>query len=105
VFILGHLIIAIGTILRIAIDVYVILMVLRVILSWIPIDRNNQLVLIVFNLTNPSVRWLRKAVPMLAQTRSSLGFDFTPVIVLLVFYFINLFVVDSLLDIGQMLLH
>ncbi len=102
-FILGHLIIALGTILRIAIDVYVILLLLRVILSWIPVDRSNQLVLIVYNLTDPSILWLRKSVPILSRTRSSLGLDLTPVIVLLIFYFINLFLVESLLDLGQML--
>ena len=102
-FILGHLFTAIGTIIRIFIDVYIILLILRMILSWIPIDKNNQLVLIVYNLTDPVLDWIRRRFPFRMRTGGSVGLDLTPLLLLLLLYFLNLFLVGSLLDLGQQL--
>lgn len=103
-FILGHLIIAIGTIIRIILDVYIILLILRMILSWVPVDRTNQLVLIVYNLTDPVLGWIRERIPLHTGGTASVGFDLTPLLLLLLIYFLNLFLVDSLLDLGQHLI-
>jgi len=102
-FIIGNLIVAIATILQIAITIYSWLLIIRVVLSLIPVDHNNQLVLLLYNVTDPVLDLFYRYVPQLQRMTRSSGFDLTPLLALLVLYFVDIFLVESLLDLGRTL--
>jgi len=101
-FIIGNLIIAVAKILQIAINVFYWLLIIRVILSWVSVNRNHQLVILLENVTDPVLNLVKRYIPAL-RTSGSIGFDFTPLVVLIGLYFIDIFLVQSLLDFGNTL--
>ena len=61
-------------------EVYSIVILVRVVVSWLNPDPNNPIVQILRNLTDPPLEWLRQRLPRFTW---SSGIDFTPVIFLL----------------------
>lgn len=61
-------------------EVYRIVILVRVVVSWLNPDPNNPIVQILRNLTDPPLEWLR---PRLPRFMWSSGIDFTPVVFLL----------------------
>ena len=58
-------------------DLYSIVVLAAVVMSWIHVDRRHQLADIVFKLTEPVLAPLRRALPPVA------GLDFSPLVLLL----------------------
>jgi YggT family protein len=54
-----------------------ILILIRVLLSWIPAAQNNRLAVLIFEITDPIIAPIRRLIPSLA------GLDFSPLIALL----------------------
>jgi len=102
-FILGNLIIAIATLLRIAVTVAYWLLIIRVVLSWVPVNKEHQLVVLLYNLTDPVLEYLHRIVPSLRTYSSSIGFDFMPIIAFFALFFVDRFLIESLFDLGHML--
>ncbi|MFC1477465.1 YggT family protein [candidate division KSB1 bacterium] len=65
------------------IDLYVYILIARVILSWINVDRYNQIVRFIYKVTDPVVEPVRRVIPPVA------GIDFSPMIVIFVIYFLR----------------
>lgn len=63
--------------------VYQILIFIRVLISWIPVDRNNRLIDALFQLTEPVLAPIRRIMPRTGMI------DFSPVIALLILSFIE----------------
>jgi len=59
------------------IDIYIILIVIRALLSWFPIDYYNPLVVALRNITEPVLRPIRRLIPMR-------GIDFSPFIAIII---------------------
>jgi YggT family protein len=59
------------------IDLYSLVVLVAVILSWVPLDRRNPLVTITHALTEPVLAPIRKVVPPLA------GLDLSPMVLLI----------------------
>lgn len=91
--IIGNLLVALGKILDLLISIGYVLFLIRSVISWIEVDRDNQFVVFLYNITEPLLAPVRKYMP--AGT-----LDFSPMAVLLALYFADIFVVESLLDIG-----
>ena len=91
--IIGNLLVALGKILNLLISIGYILFLVRSVISWVEVDRDNQFVVMLHNITEPVLDPIRKYMP--AGT-----IDFSPMVVLLMLYFADIFVVESLLDIG-----
>jgi YggT family protein len=49
---------------------------IRILLSWFPIDRNNRLIVILYEITEPILGPIRRLIPGLA------GFDISPILAL-----------------------
>ena len=94
--IIGNLLVALGKILDLLISIGYVLFLIRAVISWIEVDRDNQFVVFLYNITEPLLAPVRKYMP--AGT-----LDFSPMAVLLALYFADIFVVESLLDIGFIL--
>ncbi|MBW2179672.1 MAG: YggT family protein, partial [Deltaproteobacteria bacterium] len=54
----------------------------------------------IHNVTEPILYPIRRRIPLYAG-----GFDFSPIIVILVAYFLQIFVVNSLMDLSASFLH
>ncbi len=61
-------------------DAYTIIIIIRVLLSWIRHNPYNPLIRFVYQITEPPLRWIRRYVPTLG------GLDFSPLILILVVY-------------------
>ncbi|HEY7162200.1 MAG TPA: YggT family protein [Acidobacteriota bacterium] len=70
---------------------YMIVLFARVVISWIRVPY-NQIVHMIYQMTEPILRPIRRKMPM------SLGIDFSPMIVFLVLLAIQIIVVNSLVQ-------
>ena len=91
-FIISNLLIALAKILHIALNVYMWLVIARAILSWVNPDPYNVIVRFLYNATEPVLYAIRRRVPVFFG-----GIDFSPMIVILVIYFLDSFLVPSLM--------
>jgi len=61
---------------------YELVVVVRVLLSWIPVNRSNSVVEWIYRLTEPVLAPIRNLLPT-----GRIGFDFSPLILLLLLSF------------------
>jgi len=59
------------------IDLYILAVIVRVVLSWINFDPHNPFVKFLIRITEPVLRKIRQAVPSIS------GIDFSPMILIL----------------------
>ena len=69
---------AISSLICLIIDLYTLILVLRVIISWVNPDPYNPIVKVLYSATEPVLYRLRKAVPLQYN-----GIDFSPLALLL----------------------
>jgi YggT family protein len=91
-FIISNLLIALAKILHIALNLYMWLIIARAILSWVNPDPYNVIVRFLYSVTEPVLYAIRRRVPVFFG-----GIDFSPMIVILVIYFLDSFLVPSLM--------
>ena len=72
----------IGSIVNIIFNLLYYLLLIRVLLSWFPIDKNNFFYSIIYNFTEPILSPFRNLIPL-----NNTGIDFSP---LIVFFILNL---------------
>lgn len=90
-FIIGNLLSATATILDIALSIYMWIIIIRALLSWVNPDPYNPIVQFLYSITEPVMHRVRQLIPM-----SGMGIDFSPIIVILVIIFLQEFLVNSL---------
>ena len=92
----ANFILAIARVLNFIVSAYTIVIVFRVILSWIQIPSLYPVAVIVYKLTEPLLKPIRKYVP----PHKMGGLDVSPMILLIILMFINSFVIRSLMQIA-----
>lgn len=90
-FAFGNFIRAIATVLNVVLTLYMWLIVIRAVLSWVNPDPFNMIVRIINNVTEPVLYQIRRRIPV-----NFGGIDFSPLIVILAIYFLQIFLVESL---------
>lgn len=98
--IIGHFIEAIAIILSIVLRGFMFIIIARAVLSWVSPDPYNPIVRFIHNVTEPILYPIRRRLPLYAG-----GIDFSPIIVLLIIYFLQIFLVGSLMDLAASFLH
>ena len=83
---------AAATTLHVILRIYMFIILFRVILSWIRVPSLYQVTVILYHLTEPALKPVRKYVPPYKMG----GLDMSPVIVILILVFIDNFLVSSL---------
>lgn len=81
----------IATIIHWLINIYIWVILASVVLSWLNLDPNNRIILILRNLTEPLFVRIRNKIPLVYA-----NVDFTPLFVLIVLQVIDMTVVSSL---------
>lgn len=90
-FILGNLLSAFATVLYYVLNLYMWIVIIRTLLSWVNPDPYNPIVQILYRITDPVLTRIRQLMPM-----SGMGIDFSPIIVVLAIIFLQEFLVNSL---------
>jgi len=94
-FALGYLITALGNLVDIVIQAYIIIIIVRALISWVSPDPYNPIVRFLYRVTEPVLRPIRYRLPTVAM-----GLDLSPVVVILILMFLQRFLVPVLYRIG-----
>jgi YggT family protein len=97
-FVLSNLIVALAKIMDIALTLYMWIIIFRAVISWVNPDPYNQIVIILYRLTEPILGPIRRKFPM-----GNMGIDFSPIVVILVIVFLKYFLVDTMIQLAQRL--
>ena len=93
-FVLSNFVLALARLLEIAINAYIWIIIASAVLSWVNPDPRNPIVRFIYRVTEPALRPIRHRMPI------AMGLDLSPVVLILVLYFIDWFLVSSLRDLA-----
>ncbi len=95
-FILANFLQALAAVLGMILNLYMWIIIARAVISWVNPDPYNPIVRFLFNATEPVLYRLRRSFPIYAK-----GIDFSPIVVLIIIYFLQLLLVQSLYDLAR----
>ena len=94
-FVVGNFIEAIARIIDMGLTLYMWLIIIRAIISWINPDPYNPIIRFLYSVTEPVLYQVRRLIPM-----KGIGIDFSPIIVILVIVFLQSFLVRTMLQLA-----
>ncbi len=94
-FVIGNFIAAAAHLIDIALTIYMWIIIIRAVLSWVNPDPFNPIVRFIAQVTEPVMAPVRRWLPI-----RGLGIDFSPVVVLLAIFFLQSFLVKSLFELS-----
>ncbi len=97
-FVLGNVITGFSTVLDAALNIYMWVIIIRALISWVNPDPGNFIVQFLQRVTEPALRPLRKLAPPWR-----LGIDLSPLIAILIIMFLQVALVRTLYRIGHSL--
>lgn len=90
-FIIGHFINAVATILDLALSLYMWILIARAIISWVNPDPYNPIVRFLYSVTDPVLYRIRRIIPLYFG-----GIDFSPMLLILAIVFVQSFLINTL---------
>lgn len=90
-FVIGNFLLALAVVLSWVLSIYWWIIIARAIISWVNPDPYNPIVRFLYNVTEPLLYRVRRALPITAG-----GIDLSPLIVLAAIMFLQVFLVSSL---------
>ncbi len=97
-FILGNLLEAFAKILYMGLNLYMWVIIIRAVISWVNPDPYNPIMRFLYQITEPVLSPIRRWIPL-----KGMGIDISPMIVIAAIYFLSTFLVQSILDIAAYL--
>jgi YggT family protein len=94
-FVASNFVLAVARLLELVINAYIWIIIARAIISWVNPDPSNPIVRFLYRVTEPVLRPVRYRLPTLAS-----GLDLSPLVVILVLYFIDWFLVSTLRELA-----
>jgi YggT family protein len=91
-FLLGNLFHAIALILDTLLTIYMWVIIIAALITWVSPDPYNPIVKFLYSVTDPVLRPIRRHIGI------AMGIDISPLIVILIIMFIRSFLVASLFD-------
>jgi YggT family protein len=91
---MGNLLRAIAQILNMVLNIYMWIVIIAALISWVNPDPYNPIVRFLYRATEPVFQRVRRFVPPMG------GIDLSPLIVLLAIYFLQYFLVTTLLQLS-----
>jgi len=95
-FVLANILIGIGEVLHILLQIYMWIVIIGALLSWVNPDPYNPIVRFLYSATEPVFSWLRRTLPFLRIG----GIDFSPIIIIVIIIFLDKALVTSLIETG-----
>jgi len=99
-FVLGYFLLALVKVIHMVLWLYMWLVIIRALLSWVNPDPYNQIVRFINNVTEPVLYRIRALIPI-----NFGGIDFSPIIVILGIVFLDTILVNSLQRVADIFLH
>ncbi len=93
-FVFANLLTAIAQILHIGLFIYMWMIIIRAVISWVNPDPYNPIVQFLNRSTEPVLQLVRRALPI------AWGIDFSPLVVILAIMFLDQFFVASLRELA-----
>jgi len=93
-FVFSNFLSTIAQILDIVLNIYMWVIIISALISWVNPDPYNPIVKFLYQATEPVLYRVRKVIPRMG------GFDLSPVIVVLAIIFIKSFIVGTLLEVA-----
>jgi YggT family protein len=92
-YVVANLLEAIARILDVCLWLYMWILIIRALISWVNPDPYNPIVRFLHRATEPVLRPVRRMIPM-----GNIGIDISPVIVILAIIFLQKFLVQSIIE-------
>ncbi|RME65858.1 MAG: YggT family protein [Nitrospirae bacterium] len=93
-FVVGNLFIAVGKVMDILLSLYMWVIIISALISWVNPDPYNPIVRFLYGVTEPVLRPIRRRLGIFG------GIDFSPVVAILVIIFLKYFLVSTLIELG-----
>lgn len=93
-YIVGYFLQALAAVLSVALNIALIVIIARAVLSWVSPDPYNPIVRIINQISEPILFPIRRRVPYFS------GIDLSPIIALMAIYFLDIFLVQTLSRMG-----
>ncbi len=91
----GKLILSVAQVINLGLTIYMWIVIIRALISWVSPDPYNPIVRLLYRATEPVLWRVRRVLPI-----GGFGIDFSPLIVILVIYLLKLFVVRTLVQLA-----
>jgi YggT family protein len=95
-FVIGNFIAAVARIVDMALTLYMWIIIIRAVLSWVNPDPYNPIVRVLYRVTEPVMALVRRWIPL-----RGMGIDLSPMIILLAIVFLQSFLVPSLMQLAN----
>ena len=82
-FVLGNLLVALASVIGLALNLYMWIIIARAVISWVNPDPYNPIVRFLYSITDPVLLAIRRRLPL-----SFGGIDFSPILVILAIIFL-----------------
>jgi YggT family protein len=90
-FVVNNFMMALAQLLDILLTAYIWILIGRAVISWVNADPHNPIVRFLYEVTEPILSRIRKALPL-----SMGGIDFSPMILIMIIMFLQSFLVPTL---------
>ena len=97
-FVAGNFFTSLGQIVDMMLNLYMWAIVISALLSWVNPDPYNPIVSMLRQITEPSLRLVRRFIPM-----GGIGIDISPIVVIFLIMFLRNFLVKSIIQFGYTL--
>ncbi len=97
-FILANFISALAKIIDYGLTIYMWVIIARALISWVNPDPYNPIVQFLYRITEPVLNPIRRLIPIY-----KIGIDISPIIVIMIIFFLQNFLVISLLQLAHSL--
>lgn len=97
-FILGNLLAATAEVISIILTLYMWVIIIRALISWVNPDPYNPIVQLLYKVTEPVLYQVRRYI-----SAYSFGIDISPIVVMLIIIFLKTFLVTTLYQFAQSL--
>ena len=93
-FIAANILEGLAVVIAVVLDIYFWIIIIRALISWVNPDPWNPIVRALISITEPVLYPIRRRLPF------SLGIDISPIVVILLIYFLQIFLVGTLRDLA-----
>lgn len=97
-YVLGNILIGLGNVLDILLSIYMWIVIIGALISWVNPDPYNPIVRMLRGLTGPVFSWLRRRLPLVIG-----GMDLSPIIVIAGIVFLKYALARTIIETGMRL--
>jgi YggT family protein len=97
-FVIGNLLEAVARIIDIGLTLYMWVIIVRALISWVNPDPYNPIVQFLYKITEPVLYYVRYYMGKWIPALRGIGIDISPIIVILVIVFLQSFLVRTLMQ-------